>query len=230
MIIDFHSHVLPGIDDGSKDLDMSREMLQATKEQGIAIQVATPHFYAHKMKADSFLEKREIAYNSILPEAEKLGIDLRLGAEVAFSRTMSEWDNIRDFTIKGTDLILIEMPFKQWSSKERDELIRVRDLGLKPILAHVERFIPYQKDKDTLDDILDLDFIYQFNCEDLLSFMRRGKVLKLIESLDNVILGSDYHNTTTRAQNLMEGRAMIEKKLGGEALQSIDEYASSLLI
>lgn len=229
MIIDFHSHVLPKIDDGSKDIEMSSEMLKASKEQGVSIQLATPHFYAHKMKADSFFEKREKAYAELSPIAKEIGIDLRLGAEVAFSRSMSQWDNIRDFTIKDTDLILIEMPFTQWTNKERDELINIQEMGLKPILAHLERFISYQKDKQTWDDILDLGLIYQFNCEDLLSFMRRGRVLKLIDSLDNVILGSDCHNITTRVQNLQDGRSVIEKKLGAELLIQIDEYSESLL-
>ncbi len=229
MIIDFHSHVLPGIDDGSKNLDMSIEMLKASKNQGISIQVATPHFYAHRMKAENFFEKRDKAHEELQPKVEAIGIDLKLGAEVAFSRSMSEWDNIRDFTIQGTDLILIEMPFDQWTSKERDVLSDIKDLGLRPILAHVERFISYQKNKSAWDDILDMGLIYQFNCEDLLSFIRRGKVLKLIDSLDNVILGSDCHNITTRVQNLQDGRSVIEKKLGVEELNRIDEYSESLL-
>ena len=57
MIIDFHSHVLPGIDDGSDDVATSLAMLEASRAQGVDVVIATPHFYAEKEKMDSYLEK-----------------------------------------------------------------------------------------------------------------------------------------------------------------------------
>ena len=65
MIIDFHSHILPGIDDGSKDLGTSLEMLKISKEQGIDYMVATPHFHATRISISHFLEAREEAYKCV---------------------------------------------------------------------------------------------------------------------------------------------------------------------
>ena len=55
-MIDFHSHVLPGVDDGSKSMEQSLQMLEASVQQGVTHMVATPHFYASRMDPDSFLD------------------------------------------------------------------------------------------------------------------------------------------------------------------------------
>ncbi|HOR22980.1 MAG TPA: capsular polysaccharide biosynthesis protein, partial [Ruminococcus sp.] len=66
MLTDLHCHILPGIDDGAKDREMSLAMLDMMKEQGVGRAVATPHFYAHREKSvEAFLEKRRAAFQSI---------------------------------------------------------------------------------------------------------------------------------------------------------------------
>lgn len=230
MIIDFHSHVLPGVDDGSRDYEMSQKMLTESSNQGISIQVATPHFYAHRMKPEAFFNKRQRAYDEIKGTAEKLGIDLRLGAEVAFFRGMHEWDSLEKYCIDGTNLLLVEMPFDQWSPKDLDTIEGLMYSGVRPIIAHLERFFEYQKNKDILYDLLDIEPIIQFNCEDLLKVFKKGKILKYIKECNNVILGSDCHNMDKRRQNLLDGRKVIEKKLGIEILNQIDDFGAGLLV
>lgn len=60
-IIDFHSHILPGIDDGSRDVSMSLELLKESRNQGIGAVVATPHFYANNNTIDRFLDDCRIS-------------------------------------------------------------------------------------------------------------------------------------------------------------------------
>ena len=64
-VIDFHSHILPNIDDGSKDINMSVEMLKRSKQQGIDVIVATPHFYADSNTIEHFLNKRARALEQL---------------------------------------------------------------------------------------------------------------------------------------------------------------------
>lgn len=229
-IIDFHSHVLFKIDDGSKSLEMSTEMLKASKEQGVNIQIATPHFYADKMHSASFFERRSRAYDALRGIASDLGIDLRLGAEVAFFRGMREWAEVEKFMISGTNLLLIEMPFDQWKSKDISVIEELINQGVHPVIAHLERFFSYQKDKEALEELLDMNITVQFNCENLGRFFKRGKVLKSIDSMSNVVLGSDCHNVTNRVQNIKMGRDIIEAKLGFGKLVEIDDYGYSLLV
>ena len=78
MIIDFHSHFLPCIDDGSKSTEMSLEMLKKMKGQNVDTVVATPHFYADENRIDDFLSNRENAYNSIKNEINNTNIKLNI--------------------------------------------------------------------------------------------------------------------------------------------------------
>ena len=81
---DFHSHILPGIDDGSKDVQMSEQMLKLEAESGITTIVATPHFYLSEQGVEKFAAKREAAFEKLKPVAERMGIEIVKGAEVLY--------------------------------------------------------------------------------------------------------------------------------------------------
>ena len=72
MLTDHHSHILPGIDDGAKNVEMSLEMIRALKQQGVERIVATPHFYAHREDGiDAYLQKRQHAFDTLMPFREQ---------------------------------------------------------------------------------------------------------------------------------------------------------------
>ena len=68
MLIDFHTHILPGIDDGSRNVEMSLRMLAAQREQQVDEIVATPHFYAQKDSVEEFLLRRQCSYEKLKTE------------------------------------------------------------------------------------------------------------------------------------------------------------------
>lgn len=230
-IIDFHSHILPGVDDGSKSIEMTTQMLSLAAAQGVTTMVATPHFYASKMEVDRFLSKRQAAYESIKDVANGMGIEIRLGAEVAFFRSLFESNNLDDFLIQGCNekLLLLEMPFAQWGKRELQTIEGIIDRGVTPILAHIDRFFSYQKNKQTLDEILEMDVICQYNADSVFGFWSKGKILKRIDKDDRVIIGSDCHNTSNRQPNIGQMRRIIIDKLGEEKFNSITEFSKSLL-
>lgn len=207
---------------------MSLAMLAHAKAQGITTIVATPHFYADTMKADDFIKDRQAAYEEILDMANQMDITIRLGAEVCYFRSLHESANLKDFTIQGTNYLLLEMPFDQWTKREVATITGLINQGVTPILAHIERFWPYQKDKAPLEEIMQLDVIYQYNASPLLKF-GKGKILKSIKKTDNVLLGTDCHNTSTRPVNLKAARDVIAKKMGEDKLDAIDDLAEQIL-
>ena len=227
-MIDFHAHILPGIDDGSQNKEMSLAMLARAKAQGISTIVATPHFYADTMKAEDFIRDRQAAYEEIIAMANQMDITIRLGAEVCYFRSLHESANLMDFAIQGTNHLLLEMPFDQWTRREVNTIDGLINQGVTPILAHIERFWPYQKDKAPLEEIAQMDVIYQYNASPLLKF-GKGKILKSIARNDNVLLGTDCHNTTTRPVNLKAARDVIAKKMGEDKLDAIDDLAAQIL-
>lgn len=227
-IIDFHSHILPGVDDGSVSLEMSDAMLNMAKHQGVAVQVLTPHFYASRMTPEQFFTNRDYAYEKLLPVANKNKVLTRVGAEVAYFRNMHEADILDKLTIDRTRVLLIEMPFDQWTGKEVNTLEGIIRRGFYPLLAHLDRYISFQKDNEALEEILDMQVISQINCESLDSFFKRNKVLKTIGSRA-FVLGTDAHNLKNRAPNIDVGREVIRRKIGEDALKKVDILGNGLL-
>ena len=144
MVIDFHSHILPGIDDGSRSLEQSIAMLKMEAEQGIRKVVATPHFYAQHDKPERFLQKRAEAEKLLREEMAKHNDlpELEIGAEVYFFSGISDSDITSELTIGEKRYILIEMPMPPWSERIYREL---ENLWIKqdlvPIVAHIDRYI-----------------------------------------------------------------------------------------
>lgn len=229
-IIDFHSHVLPGIDDGSKDVDMSLEMLRTASGQGVDVMIATPHFYASRRSVEQFLERRKNAYERLKEHLTDDFPKLMLGAEVAFFPGISKADKIGELTVEGTNLLLLEMPFSPWTDGEMQEVKDLVRTGRYHImLAHLERYLAIPENRKKIEELQKLPVSVQINAESFLEWRKRRALIKMMDSSRCYFLGSDCHGLSHRAPNLGEGRAMAEKKLGAEFLRKTDEAGSSLL-
>lgn len=218
---------------------MTIRMLEAERDQGVSHICATPHFYAHRRSVEFFLERRNRALEDVRQELAKLP-DLPLiiaGAEVYYFRGMERAELLPELCIEGTNLLLLEMPFEQWT----DEMVKaveymIQRRGLSIVLAHVERYERFQKDKDTWNRILALPLTIQLNGESFIdagSFLRPNKEhklsLRLLAEHEDIILGSDCHNMSDRAPNLAKARAVIKKKQGIERLEKFDYYINKML-
>ena len=215
-VIDFHSHVLPGIDDGSKNIETSMEMLQTSKAAGVDRMIATPHFYADCDRIERFLERREQAYLSI--------------AEVALSEGISQAEKIEKLTICDSNLLLLEMPFRTWRQSDIEEvkqLIYRRNFSL--IIAHLERYMKKAENRKYISELMELPVMIQINAESLLDWKQSRTLLRMVKKGQIHVLGSDCHGMHHRPPNLMEGRQVIEKKAGADCLKRIDETGSRLL-
>ena len=225
-MIDLHTHILPGIDDGSQSPEMSLQMLRMLAQQGIDTVVATPHFLAQKDSPEAFLEQRKQAMAQ-LPVEEGLPRVLP-GAEVAYFMGMSRCEELPLLRIGDSDLILIEMPFGGWTDRMVEEVCALsHQRGLMPVLAHVDRYD--RKDQfPRYEAALEGQVFFQYNAAAFLkafggsamSSLRRGGVH---------FLGSDCHNTGHRAPNMGDALAKIRKRLGNEVLEEIKEFANSWL-
>ena len=116
MPIDFHTHILPGIDDGSRNVEMSLRMLAAQREQQVDEIVATPHFYAQKDSVEEFLLRRQCSYEKLKTKMAETNLDqkLHLAAEVYYFQGIGSAGMIPKLCVEGTQTLLLEMPFAQW--------------------------------------------------------------------------------------------------------------------
>jgi protein-tyrosine phosphatase len=232
-IVDFHSHSLPGIDDGSASVTESIALLRREAEQGIRHVVATPHFYARYETPEEFLRERDHAEEIL--RAEMKGIDrlpqLSVGAEVYFFPGISDCEQLRELTIDQNGYILIEMPLSPWTERMYRELQGIHyKQGLLPIVAHVDRYIRPFKTYDIPKRLADMPVLVQANASFFQNRLTRSMAMRMLRGGQIHLLGSDCHNLTSRAPNLDQAIRLIRKQLGEEALQWIQSNADEVLL
>ena len=197
-------------------------MLALQKEQGVGAVVATPHFYADDESPQMFLKRRTEACEALLrvydPQKHPL---VYLGAEVAFFNGMGRSRHIRELAIAGTGTLLVEMPFSEWSDSEMKEIYFLREsLGLIPVIAHVERYLKYQK-PNAIRSLASNGAIIQSNATYFTEPKNGKKAIKMLLHGDIHLLGSDCHNMTNRMPNLYEAVSRIVQNNGEAALEQM---------
>lgn len=231
-IIDFHSHVLPGIDDGSASLEESLEMLRLEREQGISCVVATPHFYAHHDSPERFLARRKKAEKALRSAmADEPGLpELIVGAEVYFFPGISECDAINELTIAGKRFILIEMPESPWTPGMLRELEDIRfRYGITPVIAHVDRYIAPFRTHGIPEQLEQLPVLVQANANFFLRSGTKRMALRMLRKGQIHLLGSDCHDMSVRRPNLGVAVTQIEHHLGTDILEQIRACQAQIL-
>jgi len=231
-LIDVHTHILPGIDDGAKTKEVSFEMLQREKEQGVRTVVATPHYYGRRHSPEAFLEKRQKAFDLIKEKAEELGIEIRLGAEVYFTEDGVVSNRaLEKLSIEGTKYILIELP---WNEKWTDKLWRRLDTFMAqtektPIIAHVERYAEIRKNPVYLSLLADMGCLIQVNTGAFLEENVANMTKMMLKKGLVHCLGTDAHNLEDRAPNYKEAEAFFKELSELENFQKIQKNMQAIL-
>lgn len=228
-MIDWHSHILPGMDDGSKDVAESISMLQMQTSQGVGTVIATPHFYANDETVASFIERRHKAFKTLKEQLPENAPNILLGAEVRYYPGISRLEGLHDLRTEGSKLLLLEMPMSVWTETMVRELIELSGKNsVRIVLAHVERYLKLQK-QSTWDRILESGIMMQVNASFFTSLASKRKAITLLEKGMVQFLGSDCHNLTTRPPILGKAFDVIRKKLGEDFLDQMNQYGYSLL-
>lgn len=231
-MVDFHSHILPGVDDGSSSVEQSIAMLRLEAQHGISQVVATPHFYANHDFPEKFLRKRKHAESVLREEmAKHQGLpDIKIGAEVYFFPGISEINELDELTISNSRYIMIEMPDAKWTDAMYRELekIYVRR-GMVPIIAHLDRYLAPFGNRAMLKRLGELPVLVQANAEFFLHRSTKNMSLRMLKEDRIHLLGSDCHNMTSRAPNLGDAVERIKKQLGESVLNRLQAYEALVL-
>ena len=221
-MLDFHSHVLPAMDDGSKSVEESKRMLEQMYAEGIRCVVATPHFYANDESVEEFLVRRAAAYAAV--ESLSNRPEILLGAEVRYYEGISRMPDLKRLCVQDSRLMLLEMPFRPWTEYVLNEVLDISCRGtIVPVLAHVERYLFAQK-KGVAERLLQNGVLFQVNSDFLTGWKKRSRAIRMLKQGEIHFIGSDCHNLTDRAPNAEKGYALIEKKLGGRFAEDFREY------
>lgn len=220
-MIDFHSHILPNMDDGSQSVSMSLEMLTQSRDQGVTTLLATPHFYGHKETPMTFLSRRGQAWKILAPQLDDTAPEIFLGAEMAYYRGVSDCEYLQDFCIQGTRLLLLELPFAPCTEQCYREIRQLRDQGFWPLIAHVERYFALQSPGKFVARLREMGGLIQCNGDFFLQGWRSRRAFSMLNHGLVDAIGSDCHNLTQRKPNLGATMAEITRKRGAVMTQEL---------
>ncbi len=229
-MIDFHSHILPGIDDGAENLQQSDNMIKALMAQGVEHIVATPHYICHTCGLSKFLDMRKESYLSLLELDAAKKCKISLGSEVYIERGIAAVEGVQNLAIEGSNKILMEFPYSSFERWTIDEVYNLcYSHKLTPILAHIERYLGYYSSSD-VDEILEMDdAIFQVNAISLCEKSRLKFILELIEGDYPVVIGSDAHNMISRIGDYKKGLEILKAKLSKKDFQRFIDFNKSVL-
>ena len=225
-MFDIHTHLLPGIDDGSRNLQDTQSMFSLINQSGVKTVVATPHFY-HNISIDDFIKSRNEAFLSV----EKLNErpEIVLGAEVWLEYGMHKKEDLRKLCIGDTDYMLIELPFKKWNAWIYDELFKISAKhNINIIIAHLERYINIVK-MDDIYRLCDMDVNIQVNVDRLGGLFFKSSAEKLMKKGIVDFIGSDCHNMTTRKPCMEKAQKRIRAWFGDDYFDGLMKNAENML-
>ena len=218
-MIDIHTHILPSVDDGSKEVEKSLEMLKNSVEQGITKIILTPHYRRHFNKTATYLKS---AYESFCKTVKEAGIDveLYLGQEIYYNSDIKkDLSSGKLLTMNDTKYLLVEFSSTE-ESEVADAVYELKNAGYIPIVAHVERY--EYLDIDDIFEIVNLGGYIQVNAESFAGDKKKS-YKKIVKKLfkENLVdfVASDIHENRTNC--MQKAKLFVEKKYGVEIANKV---------
>ena len=209
LTLDFHSHILPKCDHGSDGLETSLKQVEMAKAVGIKTCCATPHFYPHRENIETFLARRTHCAEKLKSALPAGSPKILLGAEVLICDRLDRMDGLEKLCLEGTNLLLLEMPFTDWSDSVWDTLYRLLDKDeIHVVMAHVDRY-PVNDIETLIEDGVTM----QLNVEKLAHSFGRKHLMQWIEDGSVSYIGSDMHMLGNNYADFEKSVKVIKKKL-----------------
>ena len=225
-MLDIHTHVLPGMDDGSRSVEESLAMLGRLAEQGVDRVALTSHFYAEDETPESFLSRRARAYEALVSGiSDKNALpELFLGAEVCYYIGVSRTEGIERLCIEGTPLLMLEMPKTRWDRGMTDEALSLATDGrVILLLAHIDRYFEYNR-LDVFEMLAAHGALMQINAS--FAADRRNRRMLRALSRRNLIqfIGTDCHGMDYRRPDITPAIDAIVRYTGETGAGLLDYY------
>jgi protein-tyrosine phosphatase len=231
-MIDLHSHLLPGIDDGAPTLDVSLAMLDAYVANGFRTVATTPHLM-NRLDA-AYRERIERAFAQVEPHANERGISLVRGFEIRLSPDLPKQLAQRDpIAYESTRVVLVDLPFTEWPLYADSILFNVQTAGYRVVLAHPERYPAFQTNPEKADELVGRGIVLQVTIGSFSgAFGKRAKraAEALLERGVIQVLATDAHSAGHRMAAVPSGMRRLEELLGPDQLQRLLVEAPATLL
>lgn len=230
---DIHCHLLPGIDDGSKNFDESIKTIRRAQKEGITDIIITPH-YIEDSKYNTNNKQKKILFSQLKRyiRSNKIDVNLYLGNEVYLTENILKLlEKEEILTLAGTRYILIEFPLLNYRIDTYKILGELLEKGYIPVIAHPERYKIYKEDPVKVVEILEMGALLQGNYESLLGKYGKEAKKTLLFFLKKgwiTFLASDRHRD--ESYNLKKVKKQLKRILKDKkALEQFDKNVEKLL-
>ena len=198
-MIDIHSHILPGIDDGSKTIEESIEILKQAEQNGVTDIILTPHYILGSDYNSKYTDNKKLLTKLKRKiKSANININLYLGNEVFVENNMPKMVNDKEITtLKQTKYLLFELPMNYKFNGLSELLFELNCVGYKPVIAHPERYAFLKENPSLICDLIDKGALFQSNIGSFLGkYGKRSKEVAILFLKHNVItfMGSDIHS------------------------------------
>ncbi len=220
-MIDFHSHILPGIDDGSRNFEESKKLIMEAKEYGFDKIISTSHYAINCYETPEY--KRKELIEDLKSDIDS--VEIFLGSEIFITyNIVNLLKEYKASTINGTNYVLFELPLRNHFSNLKDTINRLKENNYRLILAHPERYSDVHNNFNLIYELKEMGVLLQANYGSILGVygLRAKSVVKRLYK-ENLIsfLGTDVHRENTIYPKVPKAISKISKIVDNEYLQNM---------
>ena len=233
-MIDFHSHILPNIDDGSRSIEETFNLIKEAEKAGFESVISTSHYMENYYETD--VPEREVWVKAILEnlKTKNINTNLYLGNEIYFTDSIIELlEKRKASTINDTSYVLFELPLNAEPMNLYDVVYDMLQYKLVPILAHPERYSFVQKEPDLIYDLIEKGVLMQANYGSIIGqYGEKAQMIVRRFFENNMIhfLGSDVHRQNTIYPKIPQILDEIADIIGEEKLEELSTKNPKLVL
>ena len=233
-MIDVHSHILPNIDDGSRSIEETFNLIKEAKEAGFEGIVCTSHYMENYYETNR--PEREVWINAIHENLENKNIDMNLylGNEIYMSDNIIELlEDGKATTMNDTSYVLFELPMNAEPMNLYDMVYEMQQYKIVPILAHPERYSFVQTDPELIYDLIDKGVLMQANYGSIIGQYGKKAQMRVQKFLENNMihmLGTDVHRQNTIYPKIPEIILELKSLIGEEKVKELTTINPELVI
>lgn len=233
-MIDFHTHILPNVDDGSKSVEETFSLLAEAKNVGFDAIISTSHYIEDHYDVE--VAEREVWIKALSENLYKKNLDLKLylGNEIYITENIIELIKTgKATTINNTNYVLFEFPLNTKPMNMYDIIYDMLGNKFIPVLAHPERYSFVQSNPTLVYDLIEKGVLMQSNYGSILGLYGEKAQLivrKLLENNMVHFLGSDVHKPNSVYPKVPQALSEIEDIVGEERLEELTTINPSLVL
>ena len=220
-MIDFHSHILPRIDDGSRNMEETLNLIQEAREVGFDKIISTSHYM------EDYYEVEETERNSLLIKIQQQNreVELFLGSEIYLTNEIVELLQEKEAsTINHSRYVLFELPMHMKPFNAKEVVYRLMENGYIPIIAHPERYTYVQEDMNYVKELAEMGALFQANYGSVVGWYGKEPektIKKLLKENYIHFLGSDVHRENHTYTIIPKALKKLKKIISEKKLEEL---------